>query len=283
MRYLVIILLIGLLGCKENITEDIPDNSSIDIFDSLFAQKSDVLVLGTFHFDYPGQDVFKTDEKNRIDILSPERQLQLRELLDYIKLFKPNKIAIEAREDWNATDKLRNWNEERVAQERGERYQIGLRLASELNLDTIYAIDEDNLFMDLMESNPNLIEKMTEGSDDLPPSRIEKKYFELWQYSDSLSKEIHLLEYFKFMNSKIYHEYDYGSYFSGHFELDSMRGADILSIWWYNRNLRIFRNIQEITEEGDRLLVLIGNGHAAVLRQLLTCSPKHRFVEFNSL
>ena len=66
--------------------------------------------------------------------------------------------------------------------------------------------------------------------------------------------------------------------------MDNQRGADILSIYWYNRNLRIFRKLQEITESSkDRILVIFGNGHASILRHLLESSPEYEFIEFNKL
>jgi len=55
-----------------------------------------ILVLGCFHFEYPGMDVHKTNQDDKIDVLSEARQLEMQELIDYIKKFKPNKIAIEA-------------------------------------------------------------------------------------------------------------------------------------------------------------------------------------------
>ena len=75
-----------------------------------------------------------------------------------------------------------------------------------------------------------------------------------------------------------------GVYLVGDFKLDNGRGADILSIWWYNRNLRIFRKLQEITEnKDDRILMIFGNGHAEILRQLLESSPEYEFIEFDKL
>ncbi|WP_054558977.1 DUF5694 domain-containing protein [Croceitalea dokdonensis] len=51
-------------------------------------------------------------------------------------------------------------------------------------------------------------------------------------------------------------------------------GADKLSIWWYNRNIRIFSKMLGRTQSTeDRILVIFGNGHAAILRQLFEASP----------
>ena len=86
------------------------------------------------------------------------------------------------------------------------------------------------------------------------------------------------------MNSEENHKLIYGQYLTGDFKLSNSRGADILSIWWYNRNLRIFRKLQEMTtNENDRILVIFGNGHASILRQLIESSPEYEFVEFDSL
>ena len=92
-----------------------------------------------------------------------------------------------------------------------------------------------------------------------------------------------ILSYFKRINSKESHQYGFGFYLLEDFDYNDGRGADILSIWWYNRNLRIFRKLQEITENPeDRILVIFGNGHAAILRQLIEASPEYDFVEFDS-
>lgn len=56
-------------------------------------------------------------------------------------------------------------------------------------------------------------------------------------------------------------------------------GADGLSGWWYNRNLRIFANIRRLIEPGDRVLVLIGAGHVPILRHAVQASPELKLVE----
>ena len=43
------------------------------------------------------------------------------------------------------------------------------------------------------------------------------------------------------------------------FKLDKTRGADVLSMHWYNRNLRILRRIQDVaTSANDRIVVIYG-------------------------
>ena len=95
---------------------------------------------------------------------------------------------------------------------------------------------------------------------------------------------MHLLDYFKVMNSRENHLANYGLYLTGSMGTSNGQKADHLSMWWYNRNLRIFSEIVAMAEgPEDRILVIFGNGHAAVLRQLLEASPQFEFVEFSSL
>jgi hypothetical protein len=92
-----------------------------------------------------------------------------------------------------------------------------------------------------------------------------------------------LLDNFIYMNSKESHRYGYGAYLSGDFKLREYDGADMLALYWYSRNLRMFRNIQNSSHSEDRILVIAGNGHAAVLRQLFTSSAEYDFIEFSSM
>ena len=57
---------------------------------------SKVLLIGSWHFNYPGLDANKTDEKNKINIYSKQRQKELAELIEYIAKFNPTKIMVES-------------------------------------------------------------------------------------------------------------------------------------------------------------------------------------------
>jgi hypothetical protein len=248
-------------------------------------ERPQVLVLGTFHFDYPGLDALKAAEEDKIDVLKEPKKSEVTELLEYIKQFKPNKIALEAHPEWEAGRKLREYRQGAHRDKRDERYQIGIRLADELAMDTIYSIDADPFSEDLEKvADTSFLRALGEDYDfrsDDPYDAMMVKWFE---DETKMVSKVHLLDYLKNMNSRESHEYGYGAYLTGDFQLGQYRGADILSIWWYNRNLRIFRNLQRMTEDPeDRILVIMGNGHAAVLRQLIEMSPQYHFVELDSL
>lgn len=243
-----------------------------------------VLVVGSFHFDYPNLDVNKIKDSNKIDVLSEPKKTEVTELVNYIKRFRPNKIAIEAFPNWNATEKLRQYKLGELRDKRDERYQLAMRIATELKLDTLYAIDSESFDDELVKLDSQYFREMFKDFDFVNEDKYIGFYKDWYNYEQGLQSQMPLLEYFKHINTKKYHQVDYGAYLVGDFKLDEHRGADILSIWWYNRNLRIFRKLQEITgHNGDRLLVIIGNGHAAVLRQMLESSPEFEFIEFDKL
>ncbi|WP_025664071.1 DUF5694 domain-containing protein [Aquimarina megaterium] len=281
MKHLTILfLVISILSCSsENKTRIIKKASEY-----YPKEKAKVLMVGTFHFNYPGLDVVKVTPENQIDVLKEPKKSEVNELVNYIKKFKPNKIAIEATPKWNATRKLKKYKGGEYRDQRDERFQIGMRIANELKLDTLYAIDANSMSDDIEKLDSIYTKKLYKDFDFQNDDPYRKMTLNWYKGEDEIIPKTNLLDYFKHLNSRESHLYGYGAYLVGDFKLDNERGADILSFWWYNRNVRIFRKLQKITENNeDRILVLIGNGHAAVLRHLLESSPEYDFVEFDSL
>ncbi|MDX1463555.1 MAG: DUF5694 domain-containing protein [Marinirhabdus sp.] len=248
------------------------------------SERAKVLVVGTFHFDYLGLDEHKTAEDDKIDVLKEPKKSEVTELVEYIKKFKPTKIAIEANPNWDATKKLREYKEGQHRDKRDERYQLAMHVASDLQLDTLYQVNSYSMSQDLYKKDSIFLKSIV-GEVDWEYKDPLWGGFEKWMaYDDKIIPKTNLTEYFKYINSEENHQYGYGIYLLGSFKSDNNQGADYLSIWWYNRNLRIFRNIIGITENPeDRIMVIIGNGHAAILRDLFEASPEYEFVEFDSL
>lgn len=249
--------------------------------------KAKVLVVGSFHFDYPNLDAHKTEKKDQVDVLSPKTAKEVTELVEYIKKFKPTKIAIEAFPDWNANQKLKEYKEGKHNDKRDERYQLAMRIAKDLGINELYSIDANSVLGDLQEKfgkTDSLYFKNLSAEYDFQSNDPVSKQYDAFFKSSEPKNFKSLLDLFKYMNGKEYHQHEYGAYLNGDFKLRKYDGADMLALYWYNRNLRIFRNIQNIPHNSeDRLLVIVGNGHASVLRQLFTSSPEFNYIEFNSL
>jgi hypothetical protein len=101
----------------------------------------EVMVLGSYHFGNPGLDLnnVKAD-----DVLKPGRQKELERLANALAQFQPTKIAVEriARTPALVDHRYADWKPEELTVNRDERSQIAYRLARQLNMATVYAIDE---------------------------------------------------------------------------------------------------------------------------------------------
>ncbi|AKA36222.1 DUF5694 domain-containing protein [Flagellimonas lutaonensis] len=285
------ILAVVIAGCT---TKTSQNNSSTDqktAFDTLKGpsdfypkERVKVLVVGTFHFEYPGLDAHKTSDENKVDVLKEPKKSELEELVAYIKKFKPNKVVIEARPTWNTMEKFEQYKNGGFTDKRDERFTLGMRIAKDLGLDTLYALDAHSLIRDLYEKDSVLVKELTnkiDGEADDAYWELSKKWLD---YEDKIRLKLPLLDYFKRMNSRENHRANYGLYLTGNIGNSDGQAADYLSMWWYNRNLRIFAKLVEITDgPKDRILVIFGNGHAALLRHLFEATPQYEFVEFDSL
>lgn len=79
---------------------------------------------------------------------------------------------------------------------------------------------------------------------------------------------------------------DFGSYLIGIFkyetESEPFFGTDYVTGWWFNRNLRIFRNFQKIQRKPtDKILVIYGAGHMNLLNLFFRSSPEFNLVKTN--
>lgn len=78
---------------------------------------------------------------------------------------------------------------------------------------------------------------------------------------------------------------DLGNYLIGHFKYESDKGdytgTDFESGRWFNRNLRIFRNIQRTPKSARRILVIFGAAHMNLLNYLFECSPEYKLLDVN--
>lgn len=283
MRYLLFLLII--CYSMNLATQDI----NVDDYLVGDDNRPKVLLVGTFHFGYPGLDTHKTADQYKLDILSEERQRELRELLDYIKLFQPTMIMVES--GWNTgylMNRMRRWQKGEEELKRNERDQIGIRLAHELGLDTIYGIDAYSLSQQFMRSKDSttfkaLFSDIFESKEERA-SVYEDRYWDWYDKEDSLAYEMPLLDFFKFQNSEQVIDRGHGHYVldDNYDDYDSVDGWLLLG--WYSRNLRIYKNFQRIKKKSnDRVLILIGAGHGSILKQQLSSSPEYELVPFNSL
>jgi hypothetical protein len=248
------------------------------LIDAWPAPRAELLLVGTFHFSGSTGDAYQP--AFHVNILSPERQKQVEEVVARLEAFGPTKVAVEVGVARQAMlDSLyQEYLDDRLELRANEIFQLGFRLARRLGHDRLYAIDAERnfLFFDL-EGFP---ERMDEA-DGLDPE-WRAAYARLYRHEDSLKVVQTLREHLVHTNTPERILAGHGHYHLQWFKLEEdgdYFGADFTT-GWYNRNLRIFRNLQRITEEPcERILVVIGSGHVPILRLAAQSSPEYRLVE----
>lgn len=240
-------------------------------------QKAKVMVLGTWHFNNPNQDMYNVKSD---DVTTERRQKELEAVAEMLAKFKPTKIAIEtawqSRYDTLDQKHYQAYRKGEYTLKKGEDEQIGFRIAKKLDHPQIYCIDYRlNLPFDSMMEYAQKNNQM----DILQPIFGQIESF-IGEFQSNLSKRT-MGESLKVMN-------DPSMLDGGHqFYVTMTRigkgkdypGAEVLSKW-YERNINIFANLTRVsTDPEDRILVIFGSGHAAILRELIRASAEYELIE----
>ncbi len=245
-----------------------------------------VLLLGTFHFGYPNLDGHKTDSSKFIDVKSPQRQKEIQELADVIKRFKPTRIYIETTNQSWMDSLYGEYLNGRYELGRNEIYQLGFRVAGQMKLAKVYTVDAQP-FSNEFHKQYKWIDSLWDDNtaiDSLRDKYWSKKYKEMYTTGDSIETTLTMLENFLLMAEPPTMQRMHGHYLAAGFNTENNAGPDLLSVWWYNRNLRIFNNILKTRPTAeDRIVVLFGNGHMPLLKHCFYSSPEFEIVELKSL
>ncbi|HEX5829858.1 MAG TPA: DUF5694 domain-containing protein [Gemmatimonadaceae bacterium] len=245
---------------------------------ALPAPTARVMLLGTFHFDNPGRDAYRP--RFGLDVLAPERQRELEDVVARLAEYKPTRIAVE----WNRARQAQldslyaEYRAGRLDARASEVYQLGFRLAARLGHERVYAVNTER-----HEALLHVVDSFVpdfERADTADAWRVRYRRVRAWD--DSMKTTRTLAAQLRCMNDPATIRRDHGSYLVGFLTVGgdtSYVGPDFIA-GWYDRNLRIFRNLQRITSRPDeRLLVVYGAGHLATLRHFVESSPEYRLVE----
>ena len=220
------------------------------------AKKAHVLVLGAFHMNNPGHDIFNLQVD---DVLVAKRQKEIAETVAILKRFRPTKIALEA--DFGNDQMTKNYEaylEGKYELTRNERDQIGLRLAKELGHKQIYSIDADGDFpFDKVQEFAKKNGKQRELDDWM------KEIPKLLEKESMILRDGTITDLLQFVNRPERIRQDQEEYldFAQFADGKQYPGPDLLAEW-YRRNIRIYANLRNIITSGeDRVLVIFGSGH----------------------
>jgi hypothetical protein len=224
--------------------------------------RPEILVLGTYHMANPGHDIYNMRAD---DVQSPERQEQIAELIEVLRRFHPTKIAIEA--DVGSQRVSREYSDYLAGKytlSRNEIDQIGYRLARELGHRAVYPVDVDGDFPMLRVINYAKANGRKEKFDAIGARTAARV-----KAQDDFLRSHTVIQTLEYMNSDAMVARDVAEYFAfvPYGEPWEYAGPDLLASW-YQRNIRIYRNIVALIDSpSDRILVIYGAGHLGWLRQ----------------
>lgn len=281
MKKLFFILLICFISCRNETSNKLTKTN--DKLDFKKAEKIQVLNVGFFHFG-------TTSDANKVDFdeNSSKEQEEVRQLSKLLAAFKPTIICLEYTADID--DKINEGyqkfveNPDKLDTEYGELSMVGYDVARINSLEKVYGIDN---YIGYNYSVGDFIENSSELTNSIDP----KTYLEitnnpLKEHPELEAKNknfdnLSLLEKIKLTNNPVMLDYSLNINADKLFYVgidDNFVGADQAALF-YQRNMRIFSNLNRIKMTvDDRVLIIMGSAHTAMLREFINRSPKFEMV-----
>lgn len=222
--------------------------------------QTEVMVLGTFHFTGGGRDYVNQEVD---DFLSASRQAEIDAVLDRLEAFAPDRIIVEIEPGHQAwiNDRYHAWQAGEAELQVNERDQLGLKLAARLGHPMVYGVDYQNGmdFDAMMGAAQAAGQEALIGEFQAAIGEVQALMGEL---SDLPIREQLLT----------HNDPDFQSQHNLYLTLARMGtvenpvGAYNMADWW-GRNMIIFARIAQISQPGERVLVIYGSGHKYLLDQ----------------
>lgn len=242
---------------------------------------TEILLLGTFHFS----------EERDIDFYSGDIQNELELMVKKLLTFNPDVIAIERAineqenivksyekfdlKDLQDRNKMQNETLGEICmfghrvpiRYNNESVQIGYRLGKLLGHSRVYAIDND------MSINMEVLNT---------PSLSFKEALDVIQADMDKHTNETIADMYKYYNSEKWSIMNHNLYIQANMiSTDNhYAGAEMVSKW-YERNLKIFSNIQRLAVEHERIFIIYGAGHLKILRDLINEDSNLKLVDVN--
>lgn len=229
-----------------------------------------LLLLGSYHMANPGLDQFNLKAD---DITTSKRQDEILTVVKNLAEFKPTKVAIERPfGDSTAIRKYKSFVNGNFELEKSESQQIGFRLAEIMGHSSIFPIDYPmKLNTEAMGQLATEYPEMQEYLAGL--QQVGQEALQLmgkWLSEGTISYMLYNMNRPE-MLAKAHRVYL--AHFLPVVKGDNYAGAAVVA-QWYERNIRIFSNLHKISNSAsDRIVVIYGQGHIPILKQLAEDSP----------
>jgi len=225
------------------------------------------MILGSAHLDQIPEEVAQ--------VLSPKRQAELNALVTALATFNPTVVAVEQTAPAPYNDvRWPEFDADMLGSDRDETVQIGYRLAALAKIDRVYAIDEQ-------------------------PKGGEPEYYPvegLMSYARDLGRQDEvntLADWGPFMgkmqaalqtdtvsqiliphnNEAFIDDFYWNALLIG--EGERQPGPE-LAAYWFMRNAKIFNKLVQVTQPGDRVVIVIGAAHVHWLQDMVERLPGYQ-------
>lgn len=226
-----------------------------------------VMVLGSLHFANPEADQINPQVA---DVTTPDRQAQIQAVVDSLLNFRPTTIAVEwdRREAAQLDSLYQAYRAGRHKLSPNEIEQIGFRLAAQSKHERVQAVDHhddaypvDTVMAHAKEHDSGFI-------------RYRKQYGRrLATQLDSLGQRP-VGDMLRHLNQPDFIRTLYAPYMRMLGVGGGSTNVGVVPVLaYYRRNLHIFANLTAVTEPGDRVILILGAGHSAFLRQFVEGHP----------
>jgi len=224
-----------------------------------------VMLLGTFHFSNPGRDAVKT---RSLDVTTAESQQYLEALARQIAThFRPTRVLLEYPPSSQAAieRQYRDFRSGRFELPVNEIYQLGFRVASYSRLEQVSSFDHQDV-----EWQADRMLEYAEKKDPQAVTDFNRKIEELTAQSQLQQQTLSLQQLLELHNDPRELAANKALYIDTNAigVRDGYAGADAAASWWH-RNFRMYANIQAEAQPGERVLVIAGSGHVAILADFL--------------
>ncbi|MBO9674571.1 MAG: hypothetical protein J7577_14070 [Sphingobacteriaceae bacterium] len=286
------ILILFILSAQQAFAQSTATKKAVGRLDEILEKNkpvAKVLLLGTFHFAGEKVDENTTPENLRINMLGDERQRQIQRLAKRLSAFRPTKIAIEvspAREKYYdslyAEYKLGHKLVGKGIDTADETFQLGFRLAKMLGKEKLYPIDAQPFRFKLSPQDSVLTFEKFNNQRDTSYAYWQKKYDSEKRFQDTLKVRLPLNEYLQYLNAPEKRASSIGMWLITTKKGDNLHpiGADGFITRYFNRNVRIYSNVQRITNgKHERILVIYGATHMYLLNQIFNASPEYKVID----
>jgi hypothetical protein len=233
--------------------------------------KTQVLLVGTYHFANPGKDL---NNVKAVDVLAADRQREIATLITSLARFEPTQVAVE----WPAQlvdERYAKHRNGTLEESRNEVVQLGFRLAKQRNLPAVLGLDVAGDFP--FEAVAEWAKKHGRGGELdalLAVGARETAHISALQDKTSIGGVLHDLN----KSESIARNHSFYPPMLTLGSGDEQPGVKLISAW-YERNLAICARLLQKVEPGDRVVAFYGQGHIYLLAQCLREQPHVQLVD----